>query len=75
MSDVLDRIPPHDLRAEQGCLGCLLMEPFQTLPEAQIRLGKSGEPFYNLRHQELWKILVEMQDSGKHIDLITFQGS
>ena len=68
-----DRLPPHDLEAEKGLLGCLLTEPHQTQPEAQLRLHKDGMPLYDLRHQEIWHALVEMQDSGAHIDLVTLR--
>ena len=45
----LGRTPPHDLAAEQGVLGCILLDTRQNLPEC-IEKVKDESVFYDLRH-------------------------
>lgn len=67
----VDRLPPHSEEAEQGVMGCLLLSPQDCLREAREALRAGALSFYDLRHQVLYAALLEMEDAGTAIDLIT----
>ncbi|MHC4481580.1 MAG: DnaB-like helicase N-terminal domain-containing protein, partial [Planctomycetota bacterium] len=65
MSDTPDasaatRVPPHDLQAEMGVLGSMLLSP-EAIYRARERL--SEESFYNLAHQDVFNALIALADS------------
>ncbi len=63
-----DRLPPHSPEAEQGVLGCVLIQP-DLLDKECKRLR--GEHFYDLRHARLWDALRVMYQKREAIDEIT----
>lgn len=67
----IDRLPPHSLEAEQGVLGCALLEPSDAIGQCIERLKGGGEAFYDLRHRTIYDVLVSMYDRKEPIDLIT----
>jgi len=69
----LDRLPPHSIEAEQGVLGCVLLDPSTGLPACIEKFKGGKEVFYDLRHQALYEVLVEMSEAREAIDLITVQ--
>jgi replicative DNA helicase len=69
----IDRLPPSSAEAEQGVLGCVLLSPNDCLGECIEKLKAGPEVFYDLRHQTLFRTLVEMYDERAGIDLITLQ--
>ncbi len=71
MKTTLDRLPPHSVEAEQGVLGCMLLSPNGCIEHSESELGRSGEPFYDLRHRELFETMVTMHERNTPIDLIT----
>ena len=70
--NIPDRLPAHSTEAEQGILGCCLLDPAQSIG---ILLEKKfdGDDFYDLRHRSIYEVLVAMWDDKKPIDLITVQ--
>lgn len=71
MPNMMDRLPPHSIEAEQGVLGCVLLSPPECMPIALAKLRMNLEPFYDLRHQALYAVFIEMFDATMHIDTIT----
>lgn len=69
----VDRLPPHSTEAEQGVLGCILHAPNESLGECIQRLRADTEVFYDLRHQTIYRTLVEMYDRREAIDILTLQ--
>ena len=69
----VDRLPPHSPEAEQGVLGCVLLSPNECMGECIGKFQRGAEVFYDLRHQTIFNILVEMFDSREAIDVITLQ--
>ena len=67
----IDRLPPHSPEAEQGVLGCTLLEPSDAIGQCIERLKGGGEAFYDLRHRTIYDVLVSMYDRKEPIDLIT----
>lgn len=68
-----DRLPPHSLEAEQGVLGCVLLDPNAVLAVCVEKLPAGPACFYDLRHQEIYRACVQMFDERLPIDLITLQ--
>jgi replicative DNA helicase len=69
----LDRLPPHALEAEQGVLGCILLSPGENLGLCLEKLKGAAAIFYDLRHQSIFEVLLEMYEQKQAIDLITLQ--
>jgi len=67
----VDRLPPHSIEAEQGVLGCILLSPNDNLGSCIEKFKGRPDAFYDLRHQHLYELLVEMYDGREAIDLIT----
>ena len=67
-----DRLPPHSTEAEQGVLGCILLDPSTCLTEAQVALA-TPQAFYDLRHRSIYEAMMAMMDTGVPVDLITLQ--
>ncbi len=68
-----DRLPPHAPEAEQGVLGCVLLSPNDCLNQCAEKLKAGAEVFYDLRHQEIYKALLDMQAERLPIDIISVQ--
>ena len=67
----LDRLPPHELNAERGVIGCILDSPGECMKECAAKLDR--ESFYDLRHQTVFDAMKLMYRAAKPIDLITVQ--
>jgi len=65
---LIERLPPHDLEAEIGVLGCILMDSAVAIPECDIICA---EDLYDLRHREVFSHLLAMHDEGIPIDMLT----
>jgi replicative DNA helicase len=65
----IDRLPPHSLQAEQGVLGCILLDP-ESMVTCIERLQVQGQEFYDLRHQTIYGVLLELYDDRVPIDVI-----
>ena len=65
------RTPPHSEEAEQGVLGCILLEPNPCMAESVELLNENPEVFYDLRNQTIYRTLLGMSDKQEPIDLIT----
>jgi replicative DNA helicase len=66
-SEILDRMPPHNLDAERGVLGSLLLDP--NLCDDVILLIKP-EDFYADANRKLFAHMVTMHSEGKRIDAL-----
>jgi replicative DNA helicase len=68
-----DRLPPHSPEAEQGVLGCMLLDPNTCVGECITKFKGGSEVFYDLRHQTIFDAVTEMFDKREGIDIITLQ--
>ena len=65
---VNDVLPPYCCEAEQGVLGCCLLDIAKTT--AAVKAGVTPRWFYETRHAELFKVLCTMALNGGG-DLLT----
>lgn len=67
---LLKRILPHSMEAEQSVIGSMIMDREAIVVAAEIVLG---EDFYNKQYGTLFDAMVELNDEGKPVDLVTLQ--
>lgn len=66
-----DRLPPHSLEAESGVLGCILLDPAESLTICLEQFKAGAEVFYDLRHRRLYETLLAMAEESAPIDSAT----
>ncbi|MGM7703264.1 replicative DNA helicase [Pseudalkalibacillus sp. Hm43] len=69
MSDLFsDRIPPHNIEAEQAVLGAVFLEPEALTTATELLMP---EDFYRAAHQRIFSVMVDLSEKGEPIDLVT----
>lgn len=74
-----DKLPPHDVPAEQALLGGCLGGKFGELEKSQAAFNRAREQFgldevfYDLRHQSIWHALAFLKEKDGQFDVITLQ--
>ena len=68
MAQVIDRMPPHSVEAEEAVLGSILIDP-----EAFFRVNEflKGEDFYIIKNQWVWEACRTLQERHEPIDFLT----
>lgn len=67
---LLKRILPHSIEAEQSVIGSMIMDREAIVIASEIVLG---DDFYNKQYGILFDTMVELNDEGKPVDLVTLQ--
>lgn len=70
--NLIDRLPPHSIEAEQGLISCLMLDP-SVCYHAILGRIKGAEVFYDLRHQVIFETIHRLLDTGHPVDLISLQ--
>ncbi len=65
--ELLDRMPPHSLEAEQGVLGSLLIDPELC---DEVALVLHADDFYAEANAKLYRHMLAMHESGGRIDVM-----
>ena len=66
--DFVDRMPPHNLEAEQSVLGAILLSNPALETAAEII---DSEKFYQERHREIFRSMAELAQTRTPIDAVT----
>lgn len=69
----IDRLPPHSPECEQALLGCIMLDPQAVLPAVVDKLTSQEEAFYDVRHQNIFRTMVELWDDQEPVELISLQ--
>ncbi len=67
---VVKRIMPHSMEAEQSVIGSMIMNRDAIVTASEIL---HGDDFYSRQYGIIFDSMVEMNDSGEVVDLITLQ--
>ncbi len=62
-------IPPHNIEAEQACLGSCLIDP-EAFDKASAILG-GADDFYRVSHGIIFSSMLDLAENSKNIDIIT----
>lgn len=68
--EVIKKIMPHSTESEQSVLGAMMMDS-QAI--ASVTEVLTGEDFYNKQYGIIYDAMVELNASGRPVDLITLQ--
>ncbi len=63
-----ERIPPHNIEAEQAVIGAVFLEQ-EALTRATEVL--TPEDFYRPAHERIFRAMVDLSDRGEPVDLVT----
>ena len=67
---VLKRVLPHSMEAEQSVIGSMIMDREAIVVASEMICG---EDFYNKSYGVLFDSMVELNDQGQPVDLVTLQ--
>ena len=67
---LLKRILPHSIEAEQSVIGAMIMDREAIIVAAEII---NGADFYSRQYGVVFEAMVELNDEGKPVDLVTLQ--
>lgn len=67
---LLKRVMPHSVEAEQSVIGAMIMDREAIVVASEI---VTEEDFYNKQCGILYEAMVELNDEGKPVDLVTLQ--
>ncbi|MBR6627153.1 MAG: replicative DNA helicase [Lachnospiraceae bacterium] len=68
--NVLKRVLPHSIEAEQSVIGSMIMDRDAITAAYELI---SGEDFYNKQYAVLFDTMVELNNEGQPVDLVTLQ--
>jgi len=68
--NVIKRILPHSVEAEQSVIGSMIMDREAIVAASELI---TGEDFYNKQYGILFETMVELNDAGSPVDLVTLQ--
>ena len=68
--NVLKRILPHSVEAEQSVIGSMIMDKEAIVVASELI---TGEDFYNKQYGILFETIVELHDHDNPVDLVTLQ--
>ena len=66
--DILKRVPPQNLEAEQSVLGAILLDNDAINHSLEIL---SDEDFYRESHRQIFRAMAELTDHSQPVDAIT----
>ncbi len=67
---LLKRILPHSTEAEQSVVGAMILDAEAIVTASEIL---TAEDFYSKQYGALFDAMVELNDEGKPVDLVTLQ--
>ncbi|MCF8011451.1 MAG: replicative DNA helicase [Clostridiales bacterium] len=67
-NNLLEKIPPHNIDAEQSVLGSLLIDPNTV---NQLARFLKAEDFYMEAHKIIYDAILELDEAGEAIDFLT----
>lgn len=67
---VIKRILPHSIEAEQSVIGSMIMDREAIVVASEII---TSEDFYSKQYGVLFEAMVELNDEGQPVDLVTLQ--
>lgn len=71
MADGAARVPPHNLDAEAAVLSAVMLDPTKdALDRARAILG-SGEHFYADMNRHVWEAILDVDQGGGALDIVT----
>ena len=70
MENIISRIPPNDVQAEQAVLGSMLVDKDAVLTVIEIL---TPEDFYRNEHAEIYSAILDLYGKNTPIDLLTLK--
>ena len=70
MDEIIARVPPNDVQAEQAVLGLMLVDKDAVLTVIEML---KPDDFYKTEHEEIYGAILDLYEASKAIDLLTLK--
>ena len=67
---IIKRILPHSIEAEQSVIGSMIIDREAIVVASEI---VTGDDFYNKQYGVVFETMVELNESGRPVDMVTLQ--
>ena len=67
---VIKRVMPHSVEAEQSVIGSMIMDREAIVVASDVI---TGDDFYNKQYGVLFDTMVELNNEGQPVDIVTLQ--
>ena len=67
---IIKRVLPHSIEAEQSVIGSMMIDREAIVVASEII---TGEDFYNKQYGIVFETMVELNENGKPVDIVTLQ--
>ena len=67
---VIKRVMPHSVEAEQSVIGSMIMDREAIVVASDV---VTGDDFYNKQYGVLFDTMVELNNEGQPVDIVTLQ--
>ena len=67
---VIKRVLPHSIEAEQSVIGSMIIDREAIVVASELI---TGEDFYHKQYGVVFDAMVELQEQGRPVDLVTLQ--
>jgi replicative DNA helicase len=68
VNDMLEKVPPHNIDAEQSVLGAILIDKHSI---NQVTKFLQPEDFYLQSHKTIFEAMLSLDEAGEPVDLLT----
>ena len=67
---IIKRVLPHSIEAEQSVIGSMIIDREAIVVASEI---VTGDDFYNKQYGVVFETMVELNESGRPVDMVTLQ--
>ena len=65
---IIKRVLPHSIEAEQSVIGSMIIDREAIVVASEI---VTGDDFYNKQYGVVFETMVELNESGRPVDMVT----
>lgn len=66
--ELIERVPPQHVEAEQAVLGAILLQSDSLITVSELLMS---DDFYRVNHQKIYSAMLQVGEAGEPVDIVT----
>lgn len=66
--ELIERVPPQHVEAEQAVLGAILLQSESLITVSELLMS---DDFYRVNHQKIYSAMLQVGEAGEPVDIVT----